>query len=507
MRRRRLSKRPRSGANRNAFDTKTGHSHEKRQRRGRRSVSSIIATHCDCKDDDRDGVVGRAATSEDEKEERNIDDAKENAAEGESRSETEESEPELGSGEQTDPVFSSTFECPVCKQLLYNPVTLNCGHSLCEHCMIQYIMGLRSGTDPCKCPAGCRTTIAFDLPEINITMRRALVEKYPSFTRERGEEINQDHPTLWYARQFIKILRIRRHRHARELLRMRIENERKVMERIDDQPPNDRGDFVVSTWSWLYVCFAFTPIFMDVELLKLDWQKVGEGQVWRLVTGFLFPYSLTHMPLFSVHFHINFIFSFHRLDYLGNYEKMIGSKRFCITLFSCVLLILMWSYMEQEHQFCDGFPSCLLIWYMFVQYCREMPLLFLALLFYDCAAYSLNWGGVPFNGNIPLPNTLALHLLTLFSAFLFDSATRWIIVAHFEHVPEHSQHPFLGTRENGVSISLTQNLIHLLILWYSVECALYLSSAFGGFYAFVVYISAYCLMHIFWKVFVHAMAS
>eukprot|EP00954_Amorphochlora_amoebiformis_P010306 805298-Amorphochlora_amoeboformis.AAC.1 len=43
------------------------------------------------------------------------------------------------------------FECPVCRQLMHNPVSLKCGHSLCEYCMIQF---LQNGAGRCKCPAG-----------------------------------------------------------------------------------------------------------------------------------------------------------------------------------------------------------------------------------------------------------------------------------------------------------------------------------------------------------------
>eukprot|EP00468_Gymnochlora_sp_CCMP2014_P004691 CAMPEP_0167761352 /NCGR_PEP_ID=MMETSP0110_2-20121227/12120_1 /TAXON_ID=629695 /ORGANISM="Gymnochlora sp., Strain CCMP2014" /LENGTH=243 /DNA_ID=CAMNT_0007648017 /DNA_START=38 /DNA_END=766 /DNA_ORIENTATION=+ len=84
--------------------------------------------------------------------------------------------------------LKSMFECPVCRQLFYDPVTLNCGHSLCEECMMGY---LEKAAGRCKCPAGCQTMIPFQLPPINVTLRQVLQGKFPEANAEREREVSE----------------------------------------------------------------------------------------------------------------------------------------------------------------------------------------------------------------------------------------------------------------------------------------------------------------------------
>mmetsp|Transcript_20415 Transcript_20415/g.28355 ORF Transcript_20415/g.28355 Transcript_20415/m.28355 type:complete len:483 (-) Transcript_20415:252-1700(-) len=423
MRRSRAIKRSRSWTNRDFLERETGHGYRKRRRR--ENIPPLIVEErgnenshdekfavmdYDYKAENY-GEVEVVANSQEQgdKDEEKINDGKGNAATGEK--------------EMADKTFLSIFECPVCKQLLHNPVTLKCGHSLCEDCMMQY---LENGTGRCKCPAGCQTVIPFYLPPINITLRRALGEKCPNLTRERGDEIN--HEMLSFRRDLLadasaicsvlpqgtegRQLEIVR----REIRLMRLQNQQALREQVRASRGRGGGGgsngaaaarrgarrdglnpsspffqyTLPLTAKWMVIMMVFTVWSLvdtnAVSYLKLDWNKVSEGEFWRLGTTFFSLGNRSNL--------LRSVFSLLRLYFLKPYEPTIGTKRYGKILVSGVIIMLMWSYMnqatavkqqqqqqQQDHELDDSdFLSHWLIWHMFVYYCLEKPLLFLVLL-------------------------------------------------------------------------------------------------------------------------------
>ena len=45
------------------------------------------------------------------------------------------------------------FECVICYEPMLDPVTFECGHSLCRHCAIDHLESIRGRP---RCAVGCR---------------------------------------------------------------------------------------------------------------------------------------------------------------------------------------------------------------------------------------------------------------------------------------------------------------------------------------------------------------
>ena len=48
--------------------------------------------------------------------------------------------PKLESNESENRLNKQDFECPICYDLLCEPVTLLCGHTYCHHCILRWIV-------------------------------------------------------------------------------------------------------------------------------------------------------------------------------------------------------------------------------------------------------------------------------------------------------------------------------------------------------------------------------
>eukprot|EP00465_Bigelowiella_longifila_P000364 CAMPEP_0185280702 /NCGR_PEP_ID=MMETSP1359-20130426/66297_1 /TAXON_ID=552665 /ORGANISM="Bigelowiella longifila, Strain CCMP242" /LENGTH=325 /DNA_ID=CAMNT_0027876027 /DNA_START=105 /DNA_END=1082 /DNA_ORIENTATION=- len=314
-------KRSRSWTNRDFLERDTGHSCRKRRRCPHINLP-FIEEERENEDDSLDEKKSESIDS-DYKDDGNCGGVVEGIVTQEEQENKEEKIDEKGDAtgeEKADEMLLSIFECPVCKQLLHNPVTLKCGHSLCEDCMMQY---LENGTGRCKCPAGCQTVIPFFLPPINITLKRALGEKCPNLTRERGHEIN--HEMLSFRRDLLadasaicsvlpqgsegRQLEIVR----REIRLMRLQNQQALQiggrrggrgrggnrtaaagaHRQDEHELLLRrggGGGLPLTAKWMLIMMVFTVWSLvdtkAVAYLKLDWNKVSKGEFWRLATTF-----------------------------------------------------------------------------------------------------------------------------------------------------------------------------------------------------------------------------
>jgi len=61
----------------------------------------------------------------------------------------------------------------VCLEVLCDPVTLLCGHSLDQRCLEKV---LNAGQDACPT---CRAPLLDDVPSVNVQMREMVTERYP----------------------------------------------------------------------------------------------------------------------------------------------------------------------------------------------------------------------------------------------------------------------------------------------------------------------------------------
>jgi hypothetical protein len=78
------------------------------------------------------------------------------------------------------------FSCAVCKLLMYEPVTTNCGHNFCKSCLSKWIKKSKKST----CPV-CRNPIAkkWRMP-INKSIHNALKSLYPEQIEARRMELH-----------------------------------------------------------------------------------------------------------------------------------------------------------------------------------------------------------------------------------------------------------------------------------------------------------------------------
>lgn len=81
-------------------------------------------------------------------------------------------------------VSAHDFDCPVCQELLFNPIATPCGHTFCQICIARQ-------TNP-VCPM-CRETWPTTLQlRPNIIMRELIEKTFPELTRKRGEELREE---------------------------------------------------------------------------------------------------------------------------------------------------------------------------------------------------------------------------------------------------------------------------------------------------------------------------
>ena len=75
---------------------------------------------------------------------------------------------------------ASDFECIICREILYRPVTMTCGHSFCEH----EIKNLET------CPI-CREVLCLKDCKVNVVMNDIIQRLFPEETKSRSEIVNE----------------------------------------------------------------------------------------------------------------------------------------------------------------------------------------------------------------------------------------------------------------------------------------------------------------------------
>jgi hypothetical protein len=68
--------------------------------------------------------------------------------------------------------------CFVCYEVLLDPVTLPCGHTLDQRCLLRVVATASSGVGQRACPY-CRHPLPAVLPGVNIPMRNTIQQSHP----------------------------------------------------------------------------------------------------------------------------------------------------------------------------------------------------------------------------------------------------------------------------------------------------------------------------------------
>ena len=77
-----------------------------------------------------------------------------------------------------DPDPDPTCTCAVCFEVLWNPVTLPCGHALDQRCA-QRVVATATGLGlPPACPT-CRQPLPAELPAVSVQLRDLVQRFYP----------------------------------------------------------------------------------------------------------------------------------------------------------------------------------------------------------------------------------------------------------------------------------------------------------------------------------------
>lgn len=73
---------------------------------------------------------------------------------------------------QQEGILEDDLKCGICFELLIDPTTLTCGHTICRYCLAQWWYRSRKS----NCPE-CRQTW-HGFPKVNVTMRYLILYKY-----------------------------------------------------------------------------------------------------------------------------------------------------------------------------------------------------------------------------------------------------------------------------------------------------------------------------------------
>ena len=83
------------------------------------------------------------------------------------------------------------FRCPICVDILVDPVTLRCGHNLCLSCCTDYLERKKNDEMPSlvtKCPT-CTSKIPLKVPAVNTTLRDSIQVQYKDQVDTRRNEV------------------------------------------------------------------------------------------------------------------------------------------------------------------------------------------------------------------------------------------------------------------------------------------------------------------------------
>jgi hypothetical protein len=88
------------------------------------------------------------------------------------------SSPASSSKRKQDEVDDPSCTCAVCLEVLLDPVTLSCGHSLDQACLERVLQMAEAGRGQRACPT-CREAIPAKVPGVSVQMRDMIEKFYP----------------------------------------------------------------------------------------------------------------------------------------------------------------------------------------------------------------------------------------------------------------------------------------------------------------------------------------
>ena len=83
-----------------------------------------------------------------------------------------------------EPEIDTDCTCFVCYEVMLDPVTLACGHTLDQRCLLKVVATANRGAGQHACPM-CRTMLPATLPGVNVQLRDTLQQRYPDQVRTK----------------------------------------------------------------------------------------------------------------------------------------------------------------------------------------------------------------------------------------------------------------------------------------------------------------------------------
>jgi hypothetical protein len=76
--------------------------------------------------------------------------------------------------------------CFVCYEVLLDPVTLECNHTLCMRCLAKVVATASTGAGQRACPM-CRGELPYVPPSVNMQLRETVQQRYPGQVRQNPD--------------------------------------------------------------------------------------------------------------------------------------------------------------------------------------------------------------------------------------------------------------------------------------------------------------------------------
>jgi len=84
---------------------------------------------------------------------------------------------------QEDFIIDPELECAICSDILFHPVSINCGHSFCKNCLLTAL------TSKPQCPL-CKTPCLIQEKSLkeNVTLKSIVENKYPEYIKKKEKQ-------------------------------------------------------------------------------------------------------------------------------------------------------------------------------------------------------------------------------------------------------------------------------------------------------------------------------
>jgi len=91
--------------------------------------------------------------------------------------------------EENKDIYENVYKCPICLNLLYNPISIPCGHSFCQECFNTYMSYSQ------ECPVCKEKYFLTNTPRVNLVLKETIESKYPDIVKKikASKEQNSEH--------------------------------------------------------------------------------------------------------------------------------------------------------------------------------------------------------------------------------------------------------------------------------------------------------------------------